>query len=273
MGTVIICVSMLFVTIGLFLMHEDKQEKKISLKSILSKVNFEKQEELFEGTHFKIPLSKYEKFRNIIGLGGVICGILLANKFMIIFMVAIYLLLVPQKTLGKIMLPFFYIDSKVREKDKADKDSELTDMLLLLNNMLVQFEESPKGADYVVEKLLLEAKLTKTAFLKFLNEMRLGRKEYADKVFAEEIGTILAIEIGRILVKMDLVDPVLLRNNLISIQSSIKAEERTRKERRIEWQSYLLLIPVIFTIMVEFANFLVVFHIATAIESGNNFFN
>lgn len=270
-----ICGSGLLIGVGItiFCLYGQKKENLLKkMNNALAKnMELEKEEKLFQGTHYSLSLYRYNQMRILISAFGFMAGMAMVNKTFIILSVAVYLLMWPKEKIGIIKMPFHFIDKFYRKRDKADKDGELLEILMLLKNLMIQLRNSPKGADYIIEYLLGVAELTKPAFLKFLNQLRLGQPENAESIFIEEIGTQLAADTARILVQLDNVEPITLEQSLISIQNEIKEIGNTYKQTKNELYSDLILIPIILTIMLEFLNFLVVSYIEE-LSAFNNFF-
>lgn len=264
-GILIVSVCGMLTGAGVIMMiiYSHSREKiKYMINSALAKsLGQNSEEKLFKCTHYDISVCRYNNIRLAASGVIVLIGIATVNKVMVIGAIALYITFYPKKEIRGLRLPFGWIYTFYRKKDKDLKDEELLEALSLLKNMMVQLRHNPKGADYIVDYLSGTAELTKSAFFKFLNLIRLGKPEVAEKIFIEEIGTTLAADTARILVQLDNVDPITLEQNLISIQNEIRQIGNTHKQTKNELYSDLILVPIVTTMMFVFLNFLLVVYI------------
>lgn len=273
---VVSCITSLLISIGSIMLiryGNGRESLTNKINSTLQKnLGIEKEERLFQGTHYNMTLYKYNQIRLYTAIAIGVIGIVTVNRSLIIMSIVTFFIFYPKEKVLKIHLPFGLIYKYCRKKDKVMKDDELLEVLSLLKNMMVQLRNNPKGADYIIDYLSGTTDLTKPAFYKFLNLIRLGKIENAEKTFVEELNTSLAADTARILINLDNVEPIILEQSIISIQNEIRQIKTTHKQTRNELYSDLILIPIILTIVFEFVNFLIVAYIGE-LSSLSYFFN
>ncbi|QIB69796.1 hypothetical protein Ami103574_10895 [Aminipila butyrica] len=268
MGVMIIVLSGLFISLGCVCVIRERQppEKKLFNATASLGTGFHNEDKLFGNTHYKMTRGQYDKFRLIVFIGLALMGILTLQKWIVLTGVIMYVISYPRRFIGKFGTPYNLLYMHYIKKEQQLKDDELFTALSLLRNMMVQLRHTPKGADYIIEYIAGDAKLTRPAFLKVLNLMRLGRMKEAEESFIQDIGTPLSVDTARILVQLDALEPSTMEKNLLSIQREISEIGNTKKQMMDELYSDMLLIPIIITVMLVFLDFLVVAYIGDLVQ-------
>lgn len=219
----------------------------------------ESNENILSGTHYYLNINTVNYIRYGLLIIFVLLATLLQSLNWCAFGILIFFITLPVNKLGEnIKMPYFFFCEFFRKLDRDAKDKELIETISLLKNIMVQMENQPLGADYIVEYLANHSKLTKTAFLKLLNQLRLNRYDIAEQVFYKEIGTKLSKEVAKIIMQLDKFNPSTLKETLSSVQRSIRESKITEQKLRDEKLSDIALIPGVATIMLIFINFIVV---------------
>ena len=237
-----------------------KQRIKSQMGKILKKkaLRNDEADNIVKGTHYYISVNHYNNMRFIIAAIFILFGAISINSNLFIFSIAFFILSWPKENVGKLRLPFYYFCMVIRNIDKEKKDIELMEVLSLLKNIMVQMRNNPLGADYIIDYIALNTELTKTAFLKLLNQMRLNRYREAEEFFEDEIGTPLSKDVARIMLQLDSLNPMELEEMLVSVQRQIREMKITSQKSRTELVSDLVMIPISFTMMIIFLNFILV---------------
>jgi hypothetical protein len=281
-GIIYVSLSGLLIGSGfLWLIFKARTQERVSLKQRFRKLlsRFVKKkaminqedDNIVKGTHYHLSLKHYNYVRYGVSATILASGITALSSTVFIAAIVFFLASWPQEKFGDmIKLPFYYFCRTIRTIDKDRKDMELMEVLSLLKNMTVQLRNNPLGADYIIEYLAANVDLTKSAFLKMLNQMRLNRMREAEQYFEEEIGTPLAKDVARILLQLDKLNPAEQEEMLVSIQRQIREAKTTVQKARTELMCDLVMIPASITVMLLFINFIVV---VMGIDQLNQFQN
>lgn len=276
MEFLLIAAAGVLVGIGVIILILSKPESLDNsgvVNRVIAKGFSQEEENILSGTHYYMSYAKYNFFLIVVVFSIVLLGLLMLSNELFILAVVVYILFYPRRKVGIIKMPFFHICDMLRKRDGAMKDDELLEILSLLKNIMIQLRHNSLGADYIIEYLMGNAELTKPAFYKMLNLLRLGRVDEAQKAFEAEIGTPLAVDAGRLLIQIDEVESAILEQALISIERQIREVGNTHKKTTNERYSDLILVPVIFTAMMVFLNFLVVTFVSTLVDATSIFSN
>lgn len=235
-----------------------KQRLKSQVSKVLKKKSMHDDEEsnIVKGTHFYISINHYNAIRSVISAVILLFGWL--DKSFILFACLFFLLSWPRDTIWVVRLPFYYFCKMVSDIDKEKKDIELMDVLSLLKNLMIQMRNNPLGSDYIIDYITENTDLTKSAFLKLLNLMRLSRHRDAAETFENEIRTPLAKDVSRIILRLDDLNPAELEEMVISVQRQVQEMKITKQDSRNELVSDLTMIPTTATMMFIFFNFMYV---------------
>lgn len=238
-----------------------KQRGRNLIKRFIKKkemINVE-DDNIVKGTHYHLSLKTYNYTRSAIAGIFIAFGLTALSSRMFILGIIIFLMSWPKERLGDVInLPFHYFCKVIRTVDREVKDMELMEVLSLLKNIIVQLRNNPLGADYIIEYIATNVDLTKTAFLKMLNQLRLNRIREAEQYFEDEIGTPLAKDVARILLQLDNLNPQEQEEMLVSIQRQIREAKITAQKTRTEMMCDLVTIPASITVMFIFINFIFV---------------
>lgn len=237
-----------------------KQQIKGQMGKFLKKKTMRNDEadNIVKGTHYFISIRHYNNARIILAFLIMVFGLTSLSRSLFIISVVFYLISWPKGNVGVINTPFYYFCMVIRNIDKEKKDIELMEVLSLLKNIVVQMRNNPLGADYIIDYIAFNTELTKAAFLKLLNLIRLNKYKEAAESFENEIGTPLSRDVARIFLQLDRLNPAELEEMLISIQRQIREMKITSQTTRTELISNLVIIPTSLTMMVIFLNFIYV---------------
>ena len=233
--------------------------KKINRSLAALAAKGDRENNLLYGTQYFLSRKVYNLARYAVSaFAGALA--LASLNFFACFVIALALLLtIPaEKTPKGRKLPFYYFAEAFRKAEREEKNQELLVAMSFLRNLIVQSRGNPLGADYIIEYLAESAKITKPAYQKLLNNLRLHRKDAAIAAFVAEIDTEIGKDVASLLVGIDAMDPRELREAISARQNHIREIRHTNNKKRDELVSDLIYLPIILTMILVLLNFIVV---------------
>lgn len=165
---------------------------------------------------------------------------------------------IPKERISRIKLPFFYISSFFKKINSEAANREIYRTISLLINLFTIKGENILGSNYILEEIIKTVKVTKPVYLQMLSLWNMNMKEEATDYFWRAIGTKEAKDLAGVFLKLDLISPKELKNQLVHYQNNIKTERTTARERVNERNGNLIYMLAIVSALVVLLNFLVV---------------
>ena len=190
--------------------------------------------------------------------------LLKATKGIPLFGPQLFLLIVlavastPRHKMGRIRLPFSYIDGFFGRVKRQAANKEIYRSLSQLINLFTIKGDSILGSNYIFEEIIKYSKVTKPVYLKMLSMWNMNKRQQAADYFADTIGTKEARALAAIFLKLDHISPKELKVQLLNYQNNIKTEAITAREKINERNGNLIYILAIISAVVVLLNFLVV---------------
>jgi len=174
-----------------------------------------------------------------------------------IFFIALLLILtIPKEKIGRIRLPFFYLNEYIKTTTSERYNREIFWTISLLINLFTITGDKKMGSDYIVEQIIKTVNVTKPIYLKMLSMWNMNLKEEAVEYFSNEIGTKEARNLSRVFIKLDNLDVKNFKNQLINYKNSIKDERSTLRDKRSERNGVIIYSLAIFSALFVLINFL-----------------
>lgn len=228
-------------------------------KTLKKSLKAKRENNLLYGTTKYLDRNIYNTARLGVLAFFIVVGVLKASLGLAVFGVILYLMSYPQELTAKGMkLPYHYFIRTIKRGETKKKDHELMEALSILKNLMVQQKDNPLGADYIIEYLAQDAKLTKAAYLHFLSKLRLGQLEEATMAFSEEINTALGKDVAHLFSQLDRLNPAEMEEAVVSRQRHIRELKTTEEKNKDQLKSDLIYAPVVITVLAIFMNFIVV---------------
>jgi hypothetical protein len=164
----------------------------------------------------------------------------------------------PKHKMGRIRLPFSYIEEFFGRAKKRKANREIYRSLSQLINLFTIKGESILGSNYIFEEIIKYSKVTKPVYLKMFSMWNMDKRQQAADYFADAIGTKEAKSLAAIFLKLDHLSPKELKVQLLNYQNNIKTEAITAREKINERNGNLIYILAIISAVVVLLNFLVV---------------
>jgi len=231
---------------------------------VKTQMNKKEIDDIFRTTGINITTLQYQLFRYsavlllIIGLISALArNNNVPNKTYFII-ITLYLVSSPTLYFFNRKTPFNYLVDFLKNEYKNKKDIEIYRAITQLKNLAIAQQDKPLGADFIIEQLMKFTNITKSTFSKMLSIWRLGQEEKACEYFAKNIDTKLGTELAGVLLKLDKINPVELKEQLILYQNNVKSEKKTEHLRKMEALSTLIYLPIIGTALIVLLNFVII---------------
>lgn len=183
----------------------------------------------------------------------------------------IFLISTPQLYfLGK-KTPFNYLINSITAEYKNKKNIEIYRSISQLKNLAIAKQDNPPGADFILEQLRKFTHTIRPIFNKTISIWQLGNKEEACKYFGQAIGTKEGLEMANIFLKLDTLNPVELKDQLILFQENVKQARKTQKLIENERNSNIIYAVVTATTVMVLWNFIVVVYFIDTLKMLKNF--
>lgn len=237
---------------------QGKFKKKMN-KSLKKSLKEKKENNLLYGTQRYLDRNVYNNLRLGILALSIVLGILNKSIPFVIIGIILYLISHPKEYTQKgRKLPYHFMIKAITRSELEKKDHEIMETLSILKNLMVQQKENPLGADYIINYLAQDSKLTRNAYLLFLSKLRLGQTEEGAKAFQEEIPTPLGEDMSYLLMQLDKLNPAEMEEAVISRQRYVREMRTTEEKNKDQLTSDLVYAPVIVTVLAVFMNLIVV---------------
>lgn len=221
--------------------------------------------QMISKTGFKTNLVQYQMFRYIICIGGILLNIVvsMANTLplptgRILFLVILMVASSPQEKILKIKSPFMHIMDVLVRYSQGKKNIELYRAMSQLKNLAITKADRPPGSTYILEQLKKFTNVIRPTFTIMQSMWDRGQKDEACDYFQKSIGTPEAEAFASIIRKIDEMNPVELKQQMILFQEVIRRQRETEKVKKNEFRSNLIYGVVTISILTIFVNFLVV---------------
>ncbi len=186
------------------------------------------------------------------------------SQFMLI--VLTFILSSPQQEILGKKTPFHYLLKYLIHKNTLKNNVEIYRALNQLKNIAIAKRHNPPGADFILEQIRKFTKRSRPIFNRMMALWSMGKKEQACAYLEQAINTKEAIELANLLIKLDDLNPIELKNQLILLQENIKKERETARLKRNENKSNVVYLFVIASSIVVMVNFIVVVYFIETIH-------
>lgn len=193
--------------------------------------------------------------------GGEISGTLIQIMF-------VFLLTSPTPYLFKQRTLFKIVLDLLTERYKYKKSLEVYRAISQLKNLIIVKQRNPPGSTYILEQLNKFTKITRPIFNRMLSFWYVGQYEEAKNYFVMAMNTDNAEEIANLFLKLDGLNPIELKNQLILFQEDFKQKRQTEKLKLNQTRSYFIYGIVVLSLLMVLINFLVVTFL---LDMMNNF--
>jgi len=231
-------------------------------KTILTEMK--SSDSIFQDTHLKINLFTYTAFRILLILtilaAGISGGASLAWPDMkTLFILAAALLFTsPQDKILNIKTPFYRLKVFLMKKYKEDIEHEIYNSISQLKNIIITQEDRPLSSIYILEMIIKFANKSKNIFAKTLSFLQEGNAEGATEYFKNSVDNKSVNDLANMIIKLDYLNPLELREQLTGMQTYIRQERMTQRLKEQELISNIIFIPVIANIIVILMNFIII---------------
>jgi hypothetical protein len=116
----------------------------------------------------------------------------------------------------------------------------------------------PPGTLSILEQLNKFTKKTRPVFNQMQSYWSMGQKDKACDYFAEAIGTPDAKSFAEIIRKIDVMNPIELRQQMILFQEVIRGTRETNKLKKNENKSHIIYLCVSASFLTVFVNYMVI---------------
>lgn len=164
----------------------------------------------------------------------------------------------PKMIIMKKKTPFAMVLNLLEKNYRKKIDLELYNSISQLKNLAIVQRENPMSADFLIEQLLRFTNKSKKVYLHTLSMMREGREEEAIYYFKQTINSKLGVEFANILSKLDYLNPVELKEQLVLFQSSFRNERTTMQLAQQEMLSNIIFLPIVAVAIVILLNFVII---------------
>lgn len=146
-----------------------------------------------------------------------------------------------------------------RQRIRAEQmDREIFDAISFVRNIAAAGKGARVTADYLLEQLAQTEGALNVHYGRALSMLRSGRGSEIVGYFAGAVGTSMARDFMRLIIRWDQVSPDKLASTLLSYQSAMKEIRTTALKRKNELFSDLVFLPVIACVLLVLVNFIVV---------------
>ncbi len=173
-------------------------------------------------------------------------------------LIVIYIFMQPVKKIFNYQTLYGKLYSYRKNMHKRKIDIDLFYCMTRLKNLCCSQKENSVSSSYLIEMLVRDSGCTHLAFSKLLFIWRLGRKQEACEMFAEQLNTKMAYEFSKIILKLDELSPKDMVERIEIYQNHIREEKMTQDIRRQEVISYILYMPIMASAFCILLNFLIV---------------
>lgn len=161
---------------------------------------------------------------------------------------------------------------KIMFRNKEKIENELIECISIIKNLSESQDCKSITCEYVISYLAENMDVTKAAFLKMLEKVRIGKMNEAESAFIKETKIKLAKDISHILVRLDE-----LRHNEIKAMLEARLEyaenvKKTKAVRKAELLSDLIYFPIVMTVMIVLINFMIITYYVQQREQLEIFF-
>lgn len=221
--------------------------------------------QMIKKTGIKTSLLQYQIGRYVICFGIILLtvtssisqGERLSTGF-IIFWVLAFFASAPDLKFFKFKSPFEHLIDFLIISKQQKNNIELYRSVSQLKNLAITKANRPPGAEFILEQLKKFTKTTRPVFNQMQSLWSMGEKDKACDYFAAEIGTPEAESFSSIIRKIDSMNPIELRQQMVLFQEVVRRKRETERIKQNLLKSYLIYVVVVTGFMSLFINFLVI---------------
>lgn len=220
---------------------------------------------MFRQTGIRITIYQYQLLRYILCLGSLVLNVGSAvakghqiNYSTPIFLIIVFFLSAPEMKIFGFKSPFKYVLDALIEYNKQAKNIELYRAICQLKNLAITKADRPPGSAFILEQLKKFTKKIRPVMNQMQSMWSLGQKDEACEFFAKAIGTPEAESFASILRKIDVLNPIEMKQQMVMFQEVIRRKRETERIKNNEIKSYFIYVVVVICFTSIFVNFLVV---------------
>lgn len=173
-------------------------------------------------------------------------------------LIGTFILSTPRVSVMDKKTPFIYVLEIVAKKVKKEMNNEVYSAISQLKNICIAKQKNPPGSDFILEQLRKFSKKTRPVWNQTIYLWSMGKREEACHYFSNKIGTTEAEELSNLFIKLDELNPIELKNQLILHQDKIKKQRETDKLQSNENKSYMIYTLVLASAFIIILNFIIV---------------
>lgn len=144
----------------------------------------------------------------------------------------------------------------VLQRDAMER--ELFHSCMILKNLAVVYQSLPMSTDFLLEQLMEASQLLRPVYADMLSDYRGGKHDAAfDRLF-QQVPIASAQKFGRILCRLDVLQPAELILQMDGFEETFAAERKTKAMARAERKSLITTLASTAVIFVVLLNFVVV---------------
>lgn len=154
--------------------------------------------------------------------------------------------------------PFKLTMDVLMKNHKYKMDLELYKAISQLKNLSIIKQNNPPGAIFIIEQINKFTNITKPIFNRLIAYWSKGQKKEGCEYFRKAIDTPVGNELANYLLKLDELNPIELKEQLILYQETVRRRRETEKERKNEKRSNLIYVFVVISSLMVILNFVIV---------------
>lgn len=138
-----------------------------------------------------------------------------------------------RKLFGKYTTPAGFVIKKLIDNYQTKVDTALFNTVTQLRNLVESLKDNPMGSEFILSQIYIfsDPKYTKPIFTNFIMLLR-DDTEKARMYFIERTNTKIGKELANMLTKLDVIDPIELKQQLENMQNKVRKEKITIADRK-----------------------------------------
>lgn len=185
----------------------------------------------------------------------------------VVMLLVLFIFTAPQDKILGFKSPFSIVMAG-RIKSNQEKSSvELYRAICQLKNLAITRAERPPGSAFILEQLKKFTNKIRPVFNQMQSLWALGQRDQACEYFAKAIGTPEAESFAAILRKIDSMNPIELKSQMILFQEVIRGQRETDRASQNHRKGLMVHAVVVVSVVGIFGNFMI---LGVAIDMLNN---
>ncbi|MCP1312082.1 hypothetical protein [Paenibacillus tyrfis] len=176
----------------------------------------------------------------------------------LLYVIILFLISAPKTHIFNRKTPFKMAIDFLTENHRYKKNLEIYRAISQLKNLAVIKQNKPPGSGFILDQLRKFTKIMRPIFNRMIAMWSMGMREEACEYFKKAVGTKEGEELANILYKLEVLNPIELKGQMILFQEIVKRERETQKMRRNQAKAYLIYAVVSIASFAALLNFLTV---------------